>query len=348
MLLVTLETGFAHAEVILLQREDGEHGVGWLFRDQAGDCRIATPRHVIEDSAHELVAPNAIDRHDRVLATSQPVAPDPGLDLAFLHVEGVLADEGCSLSRLSSVPLDYFISNWTHGVLSVATPVDGQQTIQVERLVSTRDSAGGGTIAIGAAAGSGTLQKGMSGGVVMAGDRPIAMLIEVDSETETGIALRFDLIAAALAAVETETAGSAAHAKPRGSVQDVAVLDGLIRPGGSIEAFLDQGQPLVLAAKSGRVVLLVRSRGPVSTTGLELRMDTDDRPVDKVIVEAAAGSGPLAIVRICDGGDDARELVCQFAPRRLDRVQTHLGARGRQGHSASRYRLPRRRRLART
>ena len=88
------------------------------------------------------MAPNAIDRQIVCWRPASPSLPIP------VSTSPSCTWKACLRTRLLVIaplqcPMDYFISNWTHGVLSVAMPVDGQQTIQVERLVSTRDSAGG-------------------------------------------------------------------------------------------------------------------------------------------------------------------------------------------------------------
>ena len=319
-----LAAGPAAAEVILLQRSDGEHGVGWLFRDRSGACRVATPRHVVQAPSGELTTPNAIDRYGRQFATANPLAPDDTeIDIAFLDVPGVLADAGCSLSRLSQVPLDSLLSTWAEGVLTIATQFDGQQTIRVERLVSTRDAGGGRTLAVAPLSSADVLHKGMSGGVIMTEGRAIAMLTDVEPALGVGIALRFDVIAAAFAALGSRSAAPQ-QAGGGNAIRDMAVLSGQVEPGATIGGFLSGAEALTLSAEHGGAILLTTTEDAVVASGVALRAGDQPLHLEKLIVEAASGSDAFALVRICNSVEATAEIRCAFAPRRMDRLKLSL------------------------
>src|SRR5690606_17504930 len=112
-------------------------GQGWLFLDPAGQCRVATARHVVENADGELSPPDLIDRYGQMHPTRSPVAAEnPDLDLAFLSVGGQLAKNGCSRDRVRATPLQSIIDSLKQAQLDVSTQTERQSITVAIRAVS--------------------------------------------------------------------------------------------------------------------------------------------------------------------------------------------------------------------
>ncbi|WP_395517830.1 hypothetical protein [Pseudorhizobium flavum] len=245
----------ANAETVLLARGDDAFGQGWLFLDTAGQCRVATPRHVIENADGELLLPDLIDSYGAMHPTQSPIAAEnEDLDLAFLTVGGQLAKSGCSRDRVRTTPLQPVIDGLKQAQLDVSTLTE-RQSISVAIRAVSRDESGGGFIAISSLEPGISFQKGMSGGTVTHNGQPIAMLFEVDSDEGIGVAMRYDLIAAQLqklnASVEQSNLSLAL-------VNDLVLIKGRVTEQGSgISGFLSGKTHLRVAPAPDRVVFLL-------------------------------------------------------------------------------------------
>ena len=309
----------AMAETVLLTRGDDTFGLGWLFLDSTGKCRVATPRHVIETSDGSLTAPDLLDSFNRIHATHSPVSvSDPDIDLAFISVGGLLAREGCSRDRIRATPLQSVIDGMKQADLGIATPAE-RQTIPVAPRALSRDDAGGSFIAFAAVDPQTGFQKGMSGGTVTYNGRPIAMLFEVDTENGVGIALRYDVIAAQfqkLAASPEKPVALGSTAKG-----DLVVERGrLVRQDAGLSSYLAGDSPLELAPEPDRIVLTYSMiRGSV-VRGVNLK-GTGLPESGALIVEVEnAGGGFLPGARCLLSVD----LSCGMSPRRADRLRLTL------------------------
>ncbi|WP_119461352.1 hypothetical protein [Rhodospirillaceae bacterium SYSU D60014] len=309
--------GSVRAETVMLT--DGSRiGLGWLFLDFDGTCRIATPRHVLRRDDGALAAPDMIERTGRRSATSRPVAPpDETIDLAFLEASPTVSADGCSLSRLSNQSLDHLLARMQDGILSIATPVD-QQAIRVERVAAARDEYGGAVLAIAPVAGAENLKEGMSGGVVFSEGRPLAMLYYV--EEGIGLAYRFDAIAAAkMAALGTGT--------PEVEPIEAALIHDMVLTAGRVAAgaigdLLDGTGAAELVAEDRRVILSVSLAGIRTIAGLAIEAPSGRAlGTDRVIVEVGGAAGPLTYLLSCRGKTGSASLACPFAPRSVARLR---------------------------
>jgi hypothetical protein len=309
----------AEAETILLARGDDTFGQGWLFLDASGQCRIATPRHVVERADGTLSAPDLLDSFGRLHPTEAPVAAaDEELDLAFLTVRGLIAKEGCSRDRVRLTPLQPIIDSIKQATLEITTPTE-RQSLAVALRALSRDSEGGKIIALSPADDGASFQKGMSGGTVMHNGRPIAMLYEVDSDEGVGIALRYDQIASEL---QKLSSGPKASVEQHGrSFSNLMLLKGRVsQKDNGIGSFLSGASSLDLSPAAGRVSLVMDMDGLSKVSGLHIKG------------QGLAGQGALIIEADTDGQGfvpGARcvltdDLVCLMSPRRVSRLRVTL------------------------
>lgn len=319
MALVAAAVRPAAAETILLTRGDGTFGLGWLFLDSSGTCRVATPRHVVEGADGNLSAPDLLDSYNRVHATNAPVAAaDPDLDLAFLSVGGVLSRDGCSRDRIRATPLQPLIDGMKEAELGIATPTE-RQTITVALRAISRDDDGGGFIAFAPVDAAVSFQKGMSGGTVTSNGRPIAMLFEVDTENGIGIALRYDMIAAQLQKLTTAPESQAATEPPSGS--DIVIERGrLIDQDAGLSAYLSGRSPLKVAPAPDRIVFTFDMDGRTVVRGMQLK--TEGLPSKgSLIIEVDDSKGGFSPGARCALSAD---LSCPMSPRRATRLRVTL------------------------
>lgn len=319
MALATAAIRPAVAETVLLTRGDGTFGLGWLFLDSSGKCRVATPRHVIEDADGALSAPDLLDSFNRVHATNTPVAAaDPDLDLAFLSVGGVLARDGCSRDRIRATPLQPLIDGMKEAELGIATPTE-RQTIAVALRAISRDDDGGGVIAFAPVDAAVSFQKGMSGGTVTHNGRPIAMLFEVDTENGIGIALRYDMIAAQLQKLVT----GADVEKPADPAQggDMVIERGrLVAQDAGLSAYLSGRSPLEVAPDPDRIVFTFDMDRRTVVRGMQMK--GEGLPSEgSLIIEVDDSKGGFSPGARCALSAD---LTCPMSPRRATRLRVTL------------------------
>lgn len=314
----------AASEAVFLTHGGGI-GVGWLFLDVDGACRLVTPRHVVSGPDDELVAPDMIERTGRRTTTRRPVAAaDPNFDLAFLEAAPLVASDGCSTSRLSGVPLDTVVRRMEQGTLLIATAVDYQR-LAVAPVVSSRDEYGGGIIAFEALAGEENFKEGMSGGIILFGGRPVAMLYHVLEET-IGLAYRFDAIAAAKNAALGAMASSPDQAA-EARILDISVATGDVKSGAVLS--LVTGEDAVeLLAERGRIVVTVQFGQASVVTGISISSpDYVQLNLRQLVVEAGVTDRPVTYVRGCEIAEGVAESRCAIAARHASRLRLTLVVR---------------------
>lgn len=310
----------AHAETVLLTRGDNDFGLGWLFLDATGKCSIATPRHVIEATSGALVAPDLVDSFGRQHATANPRAAADDLDLAFLDVLGQLPIEGCTMSRLSGSSIQTLVDRMETANLAVATLYE-RQSIPVQKRASSQDEKGGAIIAFSPSSSEMGFQRGMSGGAILLSGRPIGMLLEVDTESGIGIALRFDVIAEnyqRLAAAAPATAVPSAT----GGLDSITIAAGRVATADAgLGQYLSGQGALQLTPNSDRIVLLVDLPHRQVVSGV--RLEGSFPPGASVIIESADQTTGFLFASRCELG---AATECIFSPRRLSRIKLTIPA----------------------
>ncbi len=311
--------GVANAETVLLARGDDTFGQGWLFLDAAGQCRVVTPRHVLETADGALSPPDLIDRYGRIHPTHSPVAAtDPDLDLAFITVGGQLAKGGCSRDRVRATPLQPIIDSLKQAQLDVSTQTERQSIAVAVRAVS-RDDKGGGIIAVSSVDPNVSFQKGMSGGTITHNGRPIAMLFEVDSDEGIGVAMRYDLIADELQKLVAKP-----QDKPSTdltSVNDLVLVRGRITERGSgLSGFLAGTSSLKVAPAPDRVVLTFANESQATVEAIHVRGKGLTGKGFLIVETEKDQSGFLPGARCAL----VENTTCNMAPRRATRLRVTM------------------------
>jgi hypothetical protein len=305
------------AETVMLSRGDNDFGLGWLFLDRSGKCMVATPRHVIESENGVLIAPDLLDSFGRQHATSDPVAAADDLDLAFIQVQGELPLAGCTQSRLSTSSIQTIVDRMESATLVIATSYE-RQMLAVDKRATSRDADGGAVIAIAPSAGSEGFHRGMSGGAVLVSGRPVGMLLEVDSETGIGIALRFDLIAAELQKLATAPTSAPEASEWTGLLSSVTVLAGKAASAETgLSQFMAGSGELHLLPVPDRVVMVLRLPQRTVVNGVTVNGEWPEE-TSAISVEVADGPSGFLFAQNCA---PAPNMECRFAPRRVDRVK---------------------------
>lgn len=317
-LITTISPIPAFAETVMLSRGDDTFGQGWLFLDGSGNCRIATPRHVIEAADGTLTTPDLLDSFGRLHPTADPVpAADADLDLAFLTVGGPITQEPCSRDRVQATPLQPIIDRIKQATLEITTPTE-RQSITVAFRALSRDSEGGKIIALSATDAGASLQKGMSGGTIMYNGRPIAMLYEVDPDEGVGVALRYDQIAIELQKVSGSAKPQIQHNLP---FQSLMLAKGRIsKRDSSIGGFLAEKSLLYLSPSDDRVTLLLDMDQLTNISGLRLSGQGLSGQGSLIVETDTDGQGFVPGAR-CQLSDD---LTCTMSPRRVSRLRLTL------------------------
>lgn len=316
-LIPTMSPVPAIAETVMLSRGDDTFGQGWLFLDGSGNCRIATPRHVLEGADGTLTTPDLLDSFGRLHPTANPVPADADLDLAFLTVGGPITQEPCSRDRVQATPLQPIIDRIKQATLEITTPTE-RQSITVAFRALSRDSEGGKIIALSATDAGASLQKGMSGGTIMYNGRPIAMLYEVDPDEGIGVALRYDQIAVELQKVSGGAKPQIQHNLP---FQSLMLAKGRIsQRDSSIGAFLAETSPLYLSPSDDRVTLVVEMEQLSNISGLRLNGNGLSGQGALIIETDTEGQGFVPGAR-CELSD---EITCNMSPRRVSRLRLTL------------------------
>lgn len=328
----------ASAETVRLNTGGDRFGHGWLFLDQSGRCLVATPAHVVT-ADKVLFNPILVDSKGRESALTQVAQPDPDIDLAFLTVGGETARDGCSPSRLSSLPLDFVLRGLTEAMLT--TTSGGElATIRVLPKAFTIDRDGGLILAFAPADPAETLSQGMSGSAILTGDRPLAMLVEVVPELGIGRALRFDAIGRLSALYRP------APLPPRPPISDamVTLLAGsTVDPSHGPDALLHPDQEFQAHPSRGRLSFILRFTQPRPISTFRLAA-TDERMAARlhraVLSAAGSGAGGFSPVRSCDPTGHVRPAFdCTIAVRTVTALRIDLVVDGSEDVALSDLRL---------
>jgi hypothetical protein len=327
-LCLLLATTGARAEHVMLKTGPDTFGQGWLFVDPEGQCRVATPAHVVGRGA-ELADALVIDQRGREFPAGGALQPDPDLDLAVLRVSGTRPGQPCTPSRLGLDNLAPTLSRLTEAFI-ITMEGSELRTIRVERRARSIDSGRGTVFAVAPIRTTDRLAQGMSGSVVMAPDNaPLGMLIEVEPGDNVGIAVRFDAIKRAILSIETSPAKASSGAPALGEVR---VLEGTtLDPAAGPGALVGAGGVWRVKAAGRRVRVLIQlpetqrmNRVTLAASGTA----DGDFPVGLEVATAAGAEAErftsAAYCRADQG--ESPGLACRFAPRQVRVLRLTLAA----------------------
>jgi len=180
-------------ETVRVNLSNEDFGHGWIFVDpKHRSCRLAVPAHVITRN-NRLLSPFVKTDEGRSYLTKNP-KKIPSLDLAIVELveadplncakaRPLFSNEVSRLKTLKSAWLEHFIGE------------EEFASDKVKILSRTLEDATEAKFIISLDDEQSVFMKGMSGSMVYAEDRrPLGMLIEVDSEENYGIVMRFDSI----------------------------------------------------------------------------------------------------------------------------------------------------------
>jgi hypothetical protein len=309
--------GGVRAEHVRLKTGADTFGQGWLFVDPEGQCRVATPAHVVARGAG-LADALVIDQRGREFRAGAALQPDPELDLAVLQVRGSSPGRPCTTSRLGLDNLAPTLSRLTEAFL--VTMEGGEvRTIRVDRRARSVDSRRGTVFAVAPTRSTDQLSQGMSGSVVMSPDNaPLGMLIEVEPDDNVGIVIRFDAVKQAVlsGAAVAAPAPTGAPARAEVTVLEGVTLDPAFGPG----ALLGEGGVWRVKSQGRRVRVLLQlpelqrlNRVTLASPGAA----DGALPVGlEVATAASAGAERFTSAAYCQA-NQANGLVCRFAPRQV-------------------------------
>lgn len=314
--------GSAYGETVRLKTGADRFGNGWLFLDHSGRCLVATPAHVVT-ADRTLLNPILTDPKGRESRLTEVAQPDPETDLAFLTVGGETASEGCSPSRISALPLDFVLRGLTEATLT--TTSGGEiATIRLLPKAFSIDSDRGQILVFAPADPGERLSEGMSGSAILAGDRPLAMLIEVVPELGIGRALRFDAIGRLLASYRP--ASAAAPGAPIADAVLTLLAGSAVDPAHGPDELLYPSRIFQARPQRGRLSLIVRfaRARPVSAFRLAAVDGRTANRLRRAVLSTADTSG-FNPIRGCDPtGRAAPAFDCTIATRTLTALRLDL------------------------
>jgi hypothetical protein len=322
--LLLAAAGCAAAEHVRLKTGPDTFGQGWLYVDPDGQCRVATPAHVVERGAGFAEA-LVIDQRGREYPAGAALQPDPELDLAVLQVSGSRPGQPCTPSRLGLDNLAPTLSRLNEAFL--ITMEGGElRTIRVERRARSVDSGRGTVFAVAPMRSTDRLSQGMSGSVVLSPDNaPLGMLIEVEPDDNVGIVIRFDAIKRAVLSAAASPAPSGAAALGEVTVLEGATLDPATGPG----ALVGEGGVWRVKAEGRRVRVLLQLPETQRLNRVTLAAPSaadGDFPVGlEVATAASAGAERFTSAAYCRA-DGATDLMCRFAPRQVRALRLTFAA----------------------
>jgi len=214
---IALVAPLACAEVVTAIASERSHGQAWTFRMLDG-CFAALPAHVAQAKSGEPAALLLRSRSGREGQGLEAVQPDPQLDLVFVRVVGALASPCGSAENLGVDNLDYTFRAEAVFTLQV-TRTRSLQQIPMRVSRSNRTYA---NFAPASGQAIDEITQSMSGGVIVVGEEPVAMLLSVNNDDGLVEALRFDVIKRLARSELTRTPADAAPAKPSGLFQVAA------------------------------------------------------------------------------------------------------------------------------
>jgi hypothetical protein len=309
-ILAVLATGLASAEPVSINRNTGQ-GFVITYRN---NCYVILPSHVHEAGPSLTLATGApaVTGQARVIQTFMP-----GTDLSVAFVTGGL--EGRCTASFAALPrnVDTLISE--EGAVTLITV---SQAGVIERLPALVRSLGyeDMTIEIEPSV-TANVFKGRSGGVVLAGNTPVGMLIQAKPDGRKGRVLRMDTIvervqrlltAGKTRAAEATTAGPSSGADVGEGVHGIAGIAERIAACSS-EGIAPDQSCWSLEAGSGPMLAPPGDLPLVITVEL---VGDEARPVSRIRLTADAESEawtvPQAVIAEYGSGTAARPSWHQF------------------------------------
>jgi len=217
---IALGASCVRAEVVTAIASERSHGQAWTFRMPHG-CFAALPAHVAQAESGEPAALLLRNRGGREGQGLDPIQPDPKLDLIFVRVVGALTQPCGSAENLGVDNLDYTLA----GEASFTLRVTRTRSLQQIPMRVSRSNRTYANFTLTTDQSIDEIAQSMSGGVIVSGEEPVAMLLSVDNDDGLIQALRFDVIKRLARSELTRTADDAAPGKP-GTTFQVAAWHG--------------------------------------------------------------------------------------------------------------------------
>lgn len=318
----------ARAEVVSAVASEQSHGQAYTFRLPEG-CFAALPAHVVALPSGKFTAPMLRSRTGREAEGLEPIRPDPTLDLVFVRVAGALAAPCGSADNLGVDSLEYQLRTESDYRLRVSRGQSSMQQIPL-RLVRTNRRflffapAGGQPVD--------ELMQSMSGGVVLAGEQPVGMLLSVNVSDGLAEALRFDVIKQIARATLTGKANPASAPGTPRSAFEVAAWEGESVDATAPASAVLKGGAWRVRPVARRATLILAAGGvqPVSRIVVARSPSGADRQPDLLTVwTAVTADGEWVLVRTCSRSTagDGPLFDCGIAAREAGAVKLEFGTR---------------------
>lgn len=256
----------SYAEPVRLVLGGDLTGQGWMFRDRTGACRIVTAGHNLR-SGGKLRAPAAIDATGAEFATSNPVWPDPGIEIGFLVAKPARPCPRYGLDvdgidkRLASSPMGFVEVVLNQGTDKIAVRLR-QRSMDVE----------GGRILLFDPADDSPLMQGISGAAIQdANGRPLGIQYSRESDDGRLNAIRLDVVAGLLD-VRILSAASDVSYIAGWSVQNGRSADPARGPEQSLAR---SGEGWRVSTDRGFVMLTVRLKSPQSLSAVAMALSSN-------------------------------------------------------------------------
>jgi len=302
----------ACAEVVAAIASERSHGQAWTFRMPHG-CFAALPAHVAQSESGEPSALLLRSRSGREGQGLEMVQPDPQLDLVFVRVVGMLASPCGSAENLGVDNLDYTLGGEAGFTLRV-TRTRSLQQIPMRVSRSNRTYA---NFALTSDQPIDEIAQSMSGGVIVAGEEPVAMLLSVNNDDGLVQGLRFDVIKRLARNELTRTAADSPPAKPSDLFQVAGWHGESVEAGKPPTAVLSGGVWRVKPV-ARRVELTLHPAGPVRLSRvLVARTPVQAEEPDLLSVWSSGKPGAdWVLLKTCPkrGGSDGPLFECAVAP----------------------------------
>jgi hypothetical protein len=321
----------AQAETVLARPDKVTEGQAYVFRLTSG-CFAATPVHVIADAAGKLRVPILMGRQAREGQASDPLQPDPELDLAFVRVTGALASPCGSVENLGLDNLDSVLPGLKELKLEVARTGAAIQQIPVE-LVTWNEKAAQIRPARRDQSFDSLMQSMSGGTIVDARGVPIGMLVKVNTDDGVGEAIRFDHVRKLALqrlqeSVTTVAAASAAKAEFRVLEWTGVTSDPTHRPADVLNGGTWQVEPVV-----GRADLTLTSSRQIPLSSLRVAHgDAGAREADvmSIFMKGPAG-GDWTLLQVCKSATGGGPYLfdCPFAQKELSSLRLEFGVRNK-------------------
>jgi len=271
-----------HAEPVRLVLGGDLTGQGWMFRDRAGVCRIVTAGHNV-NSQGKLRPPVAIDASGAEFATSNPVWPDPAIDIGFLVARPARA---CPRYGLDADGIDSRLASSPQGFVEV---VLNRATDKIAvRLRQRSMDAAGGRILLFDPVDNSPLMQGMSGAAIQdSNGRPLGIQYSREREDGRLNAIRLDVVAGlldvrVLSAAANDTSYIAGWSVQNGRSADPArgPEQSLARTGDGWSVSTDRGFVMLTVRfrtpqSLSAVAMAVSQRGPGGVQDIQVQVPTD-------------------------------------------------------------------------